>query len=155
MDDNRYAPPKAMVEGARIEAGPSPAIWNPNAAASWCLLFSPIFGTWLHMKNWQALGEPERAKSARIWFFAAIATLVITVGLQFVNVAPDGVLRAVNFGFLIGWYYGGAKPQVVFVKSRWGDDYVRRGWSLPLLTALGITIGLFLLIVLSVTFGRV
>ena len=149
MDDNRYAPPKALVEDAHTEAGPSPAIWNPNAAASWSLLFTPILGTWLHKKNWDALGQPERATSARLWFYAATATLVVTIGLQFVHVMPDGLLRALNFGFLIGWYYGGAKPQVIFVKARWGDAYVRRGWTLPLATALGILVGIFVLAVVA------
>ena len=54
MTPNPYAPPKAEVaDVGRTEV--APALWNPNAAASWSLLFSPAFGAFLHMKNWQAL----------------------------------------------------------------------------------------------------
>jgi hypothetical protein len=49
----------------RSDADAAPALWNPNAAANWSLLFSPMFGAWLHMKNWAALGEPERAAARR------------------------------------------------------------------------------------------
>lgn len=33
------------------------ALWNPNAAANWSLLFTPLFGAYLHMLNWRSLGE--------------------------------------------------------------------------------------------------
>lgn len=49
MDFNRYAPPVANLE---VEPETSLPLWNPNAAANWCLLFTPSFGSWLHMKNW-------------------------------------------------------------------------------------------------------
>jgi hypothetical protein len=75
MTPNRYAPPTADV--ADIGRGQTaPALWNPNAAASWSVLFSPAFGAFLHMKNWQALGEPAKASAAKIW---AIATLLVMV----------------------------------------------------------------------------
>jgi hypothetical protein len=62
--DNPYAPPKAAVEDV-VTFEPSPALWNPNAAASWSLLFTPIFGSLLHMKNWQAMGNREKAASSK------------------------------------------------------------------------------------------
>ena len=81
MDDNRYAPPKAEVEGTALESGAAPTLWNPNAAANWSLLFSPIFGTWLHMLNWRALGEAERAESAKTWLMVSTLLQVgVSVG---------------------------------------------------------------------------
>jgi len=140
MEENRYAPPKALVgdatQGSRT--GPAPALWNPDAAASWCLLFSPVFGTWLHMRNWEALGEPERARKARRWFIAAV-TLIVAAFL-----APDGgrlrdlPIRLVLFLFLILWYFVAAKPQVAYVKANFGSEYPRKGWGLPILTAIGL-----------------
>ena len=155
MDDNRFAPPKATVEGAYSEVGVAPPLWNPNAAASWCLLFSPIFGTWLHMKNWQMLGEQERATSARGWLIAAIAVLFASIMLAIL--APPGLARLIrfgNFGFLIAWYYAAAKPQVRLVKERYGDHYPRRGWLVPIATAIGMIVLLLLvLVVLAMLFG--
>ncbi len=79
MDDNRFAPPKAAVEGRFDSVETAPTLWNPNAAASWCLLLTPIFGTWLHLKNWSALGDAERIGSARTWFILSIAVAAVLV----------------------------------------------------------------------------
>ena len=63
--------------GPPATRGPRRAIWNPDAAANWCLLFSPVFGTWLHMKNWRALGEPERARNRPPVVIAALALIIV------------------------------------------------------------------------------
>ena len=63
-EHNPFAPPQAEV--ADVPTGEAaPALWNPNAASSWSLLFSPIFGAYLHMQNWQALGQPDKAEQCR------------------------------------------------------------------------------------------
>ena len=50
----------------------APALWNPFAARAWTVLFSPIFGAFLHAQNWKALGESGRAKRSMIWVYAFI-----------------------------------------------------------------------------------
>lgn len=45
----------------------APALWNPNAAANWSLLFSPMFSALLYANNWIALGELQQAGSVRWW----------------------------------------------------------------------------------------
>jgi hypothetical protein len=65
------APPAAPTLGN--------AIWNPNAAANWSLLFSPAFGAYLHMLNWRALGQPGRAASAQHWFLASLTMLLVSL----------------------------------------------------------------------------
>jgi len=155
MDENRYAPPKALVEDAThgSRTGPAPALWNPDAAASWCLLFSPVFGTWLHMKNWEALGEPERARKARRWFIAAVtlivAALLVPVGAR----GNDLAMRLVMFLFLIVWYFVAAKPQVAYVKSNFGSDYPRKGWGWPILTAIGLLLASMAVMMVLVSMG--
>ena len=52
-------------------------IWNPNAAASWSLPFSPVFGAYLHMLNWRSLGEEAKAATARTWLIAGLTLLPI------------------------------------------------------------------------------
>jgi hypothetical protein len=72
---NLYAPPKAQV--ADIVSGEAaPALWNPGAAASWSLLFTPAFGAFLHMKNWEVLGESDKAAAAKTWVVIIIATII-------------------------------------------------------------------------------
>jgi len=49
----------------------------------WSLLFTPAFGAFLQMRNWEALGEPSKAVTSRIW---VAVTLVVLVGLPSVLV---------------------------------------------------------------------
>jgi hypothetical protein len=134
VTQNPYAPPKAEVAdivGERL----APLLWNPNAAANWSLLFSPAFGAYLHMKNWQALGEPGKATSAKVWF---VLSLVVLGGLSCALVIGPpstqqaGSIRIAGFVLLVAWYFGSARGQASYVKTRFGNTYPRRGWSKPL-----------------------
>jgi len=150
MDDNRFAPPKALVEGTLAGHAEAPALWNPNAAANWSLLFSPVFGAWLHWKNWQRLGEQQRADTARNWLVAAVVMLLASVG---VALAAGAGARALNFLFLLAWYFSAAKTQAKFVKEHYGDGYPRRGWWQPLGIAIGALVGLWLVVVVLASVG--
>ena len=131
-----YAPPKANLEAAPSSVGPAPELWNPDAAGGWSLLFSPIFGSVLVMKNYQALGEEALARSARNWMFGSIFMLFVTV---FVGGA--------GFAWIIVWYYMLQRKQTQYIKERWGKDYPRRGWGVPLLIAVGALAVVWFLIV--------
>jgi len=135
---NPYAPPKAPIadaEGDRI----SPTLWNPNAAANWSLLFSPAFGAFLHMKNWQALGQPIKATSAKVWF---VLILVVLGGLSCASVMVpsskqlNGSVRVVGILLLLSWYFGSGRGQAVYVKTHFGDTYPRHGWFKALAVAV-------------------
>ena len=151
MDNNPYAPPRASVEGPISSEPDAPALWNPNAAASWCLLFTPVFGAWLHMKNWEALGDKARAASGRTWLYAAIA---IQVAIMVVSLAFPRLpgMRIVGFAFLIGWYYAAGKPQARYVLGRFGTDYPRRGWLAPLGWAF-LALAIWIAIVFAAVFN--
>jgi hypothetical protein len=148
---NPYAPPKAEVADI-VENRVAPNLWNPNAAASWSLLFSPAFGAFLHMKNWQALGEPAKAASSKAW---VVVTLSVLVGFSVLaaflpdNKGIDGLSRSVAFVLLLSWYYASGKPQAAFIKARFGKSYPRRGWLKPLLLALLALVG-FVAVVVAV-----
>jgi hypothetical protein len=135
---NQYAPPKSRLADVGSEEL-SPPIWNPNSAANWSLLFSPAFGAFLHMKNWQALGEPAKASVARVWM---IVTLLAIVGTSLAAaLLPnakilDGISRIIGFILLVSWYFSSGRGQAEYVKSRYGADYPRRGWGKPLVLAL-------------------
>jgi len=146
---NPYAPPQAHVEPIAIAAPASPPLWNPNAAASWSLLFTPVFGAILHMKNWEALGEPQRAAGARSWAIGSLIFLVVIAiagGIWADSKALDGLSRIAGLILLVAWYYASGKRQQAFVLARFGKSYPRRGWSKPLLFALlgivGFIVGL-------------
>ena len=92
-------------------------LWNPNAAANWSLLFSPAFGAYLHMKNWEALGETEKVNSSRTWFIFSLILSFLGIG----------------FFVLIAWYFSIGKKQVTCIKENFGENYTRKSWSTPLL----------------------
>ena len=136
MTPNPFEPPKAKLRD--ISQGEAAPLWNPNAAANWSLLFSPVFGALVHMKNWQALGESAKAASARVW---AMVSLVGIVGAASASVllpnitTLDPFSRLLGLSLLIGWYASSGRAQAAYVKSRFGNEYPRRGWGKPLLLA--------------------
>jgi hypothetical protein len=148
MDNNPYAPPRANLDapGRPGGAAEAPALWNPAAAARWSLLFSPIFGAAIHMKNWQALGEPEKAATSRTWLIACLALSLLLLASAFVlpdSPALDILSRVAGFGMLIAWYVGSAKRQVSYVAERFGTTYPRRGWGMPLLYGTLVYVAIF------------
>jgi hypothetical protein len=135
---NPYTPPQASLTEVN-QLDPSPPLWNPNAAAAWSLLFSPIFGSILHMKNWQALGKTKEAAASKRWVIGCIAAMVAMIVLTFIFPESKSIDRWTTFGgfvLLIAWYAASAREQIQFVTSGYGKDYVRRGWGKPFLYVL-------------------
>lgn len=142
-DNNPYAPPKASLDDVP-QAEAAPALWNPNAAASWSLFLSPIFGAFLHMKNWQALGDSKKADEARTWVYVCIGFFVLLSIIAVLLPESKGIdlaFRAGAFGLLIAWYIMSARPQSRYIAGRFGISYPRKGWGKPLLYALLCFIG--------------
>lgn len=129
--------PEMVAEAVAVDT--PPAIWNPNAAANWSLLFSPAFGAYLNMLNWRALGETERAASSRAWFYTSLGFLgfYVLIALVVGNAVSDGISRLVSLVFLLSWYFASGRPQARYVKERYGKDYVRKSWGKPLAYAVG------------------
>lgn len=134
-EHNPYAPPQAPVD--RIAA--APALWNPGVAAALSLLFSPVFGALVHMKNWNTLGEPRKAARARLWAIGSLAFLLAT---SFLAAAAndsryfDLTGRLSGFALLAAWYFASAREQQAHVAARFGDAYPRRRWARPIVYAL-------------------
>jgi len=134
-DNNRYAPPKADVEGETLESARAPALWNPNATANWSLLFTPMFGAWLQMQNWHALGERRRSDAARSWM--VLSTIMLAAWVFLDLVAPRSLwallMPLLSFVWLLAWYFASSKPHAKWVAERFGKSYPRRPWMHPLL----------------------
>jgi hypothetical protein len=145
---NPYAPPQSNVELAATPDALAPPLWNPNAAAILSLFFTPVFGALLHMKNWQALGEPQKAAASRGWAIGS-AVFIVVWGIVSMFLGDSTTVntfdRAAGLALLLSWYYGNGKPQTSYVLARFGKDYPRRGWAVPILIALGVIAVLFML----------
>jgi hypothetical protein len=130
----------------------APVLWNPFAAGCWSLLFTPVFGAFLHMKNWEALGEPEKARKSKGWVIGSIAFFVVLMLASLVlpdSKILDSVSRAGGFGLLFGWYYSAGKEQQTLVKERFGTGYERRGWLKPILLAILAIVGALIVLVFA------
>lgn len=109
----------------------TPALWNPSAVQAWSLPFTWAFGSILLAKNWQALGNPARAQRCMLWFYSAVAFLL----LAFVTPnSPEiaSAFRMVGLFILIVWVYAEARPQIKYVQEKFGNEYQRRSWGKPL-----------------------
>ena len=125
-----------------MKESPNPKLWNPNAATLWSLLFSPVFGAWIHAKNWKELGSEEESKNSMKWVYGGLVFLTLVLLIPM----PDAIGRYVGLGFLIAWNFSSAKKQVDHVKNL--PAYEKKAWFKPLLAGL-----CGLLIFFSVAFG--
>ena len=127
---NPYAAPKARV-GDDV-GGDAPELWGPEAGGAWSLLLSFAFGSWVMMQNWIALDEPERAANSRIWMILSIIVFVIVLAI------PGTGL--IGLPYLFVWYFLENRPQIKYVKERYGKDYPHRPWTKVVLLALVIVL---------------
>ncbi|HEX8613718.1 MAG TPA: hypothetical protein VF800_20765 [Telluria sp.] len=144
MIDNPYAPPQASDGTMTGDARLSPPLWNPKVAVAWCLVFGIMFGSWIHMKNWQMLGKPDKAAASKRWLIGTVLLFIVSFTLA-LAMPESRPIAAFNFFFgiaaLIAWYVISAREQIRFVAIAYGKDYQRRSWGLPLLYGLLFLIG--------------
>lgn len=142
----QYAAPASSAP-ASIPAEQAAPIWNPNAAANWCLLFTPAFGAYLHALNWRALGEPDKARKAMGWFYVSLVMLAVYPLLGVLSLYQHHVFpaRGLALLYLIVWYFSAARSQANYVKEKFGSDYQRLGWGKPLLIAVAGAVGYYVL----------
>jgi hypothetical protein len=115
------------------------SLWNPSAAATWSLVFTPAFGAFIHMRNWQALGQPAQAAAARKWFYASLALLMLQIWTRALNArlgTEPLLLHPAGALFLLVWYFGAARPQARLVRARYGASYRRKRWDSVLMGAV-------------------
>ena len=116
------------------------AIWNPNAAAGWSMLFTPIFGSWLQMLNWRALGLPDKAKLSQRWLYASLGLMVFCVLLLLLFGDKEGsdIAKPILFLYLCIWYFADGRTQGKYIEERFGADYHKKSWGKVLLIAFAI-----------------
>lgn len=135
------------IPASVADSEPINAIWNPNAAANWSLIFTPAFGSYLQMLNWKALGQSDKAESSQNWFYASLAILVVYVLMGVFmsdSKAADGAARGLSFLYLLVWYFSAGRSQGKFVKEKFGSNFPKKPWGKALLIGIAAIIGYFL-----------
>ena len=115
-------------------SGQKPKLWNPQAAVIWSFLFSPAFGAWLHSTNWNELGEYQKAKCSKIWFYGYLIFCLVDVILENFFSAPEHLDLIFGFTVFAIWYFSSAREQVKYLKNR-KIYYVKKSWGKPILTS--------------------
>ena len=108
-----------------------PKLWNPTAAVIWAILFSPVFGAWLHAINWRELGEEKLAKQNMYFVWGVVALdLAIFFVLMFTDIQlPRFRLAAAIWA---AWFAVLGKKQIDFVRNEVNNDYDKKKWGKPI-----------------------
>lgn len=106
-----------------------PICWNPDVAAVFGVLFTPIFSQIIHFLNWHALGEKARARNALVW---AGASLLLFGGME-ILIEAEGAKKFITFLVLLGWYFVSGRKQSVLLVDMLDNRYARRDWIIPLI----------------------
>jgi hypothetical protein len=115
------------------------AIWNPAAAALWSIVFTPAFGAYILMRNWEALGDHEQAALARKWYVFSLGLLGIQLLSTAINTrlnSESNVMHWFGIAYLLAWWLGAALPQAWMVRARFGSTYARKRWDDALMAAV-------------------
>jgi len=121
-------------------SGQPVALWNPGAAAGWSFIFTPVLGSYLHLLNWRALGEHEKEKKSKSWFYRSIAMLMLYILAQYAIMSSgkgEGNAGGLCIIYFIVWYFVNGRLQGKYVKEKFGKNYPRRPWAVPLLAGMG------------------
>lgn len=132
MEMNPYCAPASHFD---VPESTSLSLWNPVAAVWWSLLFTPVFGSVVQMKNWHALGEHEKAGQAMIWSVSMAAVLIVASIISALNPALSRIGNLTGLLVMVLWYVACAREQIDYVALK--GAYSRRGWGMPILGALG------------------
>lgn len=117
-------------------------LYNPNAAANWSILLSPVFGSYVLMKNWRTLGNENAAKRSKIWMIALAALIVI---LSFLDVPAYGSALLL----LLVWLFCEQKPQIRYIKAHC-PAYQKKKWGKTAGSGIGIYCVSLLVLTLTV-----
>ena len=115
-------------------------IWNPNVAACLSIIFTPIFGAWIHAKNWEVLKKEQERRWSMLFVYCLISVTIFVVYYQlFIGDVKSSPL---SIGTLLTWYFILGKSQLSHIKDN-DINYEKRSWIKPLLCGVGGYIILF------------
>jgi len=115
-------------------------LWNPRAATYWGLLLSPAFSAYIHMRNWEALGQDDKVRETRAWFYLMLGYVVSCGILSAVSEAGGMALTApssIALVLMVAWHRWGGRQQERYVAALTRGAYTRRPWGKAVAAALG------------------
>ena len=109
-------------------------IWNPNVAACLSIIFTPIFGAWIHAKNWEVLKKEQERRWSMLFVYCLIIVTIFIVYYQiFIGDVKSSPL---SIGTLLTWYFILGKSQLSHIKDN-NINYEKKSWIKPLLCGVG------------------
>jgi hypothetical protein len=98
------------------------------------------------------LNEPERARSAKVWFYVSLGMLALYLVVSLFG--AEQAVRGLALLYLVIWYFAAGRSQVSYVKAKYGNNYARKPWGRALLIAIASTVAYFVVaLVLGVVAG--
>lgn len=126
------------------------SIWNPTVAANWSLLLSPVFGAYLHYRNWLVIGEQNKSHAAKSWIAVTLLVFTVTQFLYIAEKIEAHSLFSVNFFITASWWFLVGRSQARYVNVNFGKDYLRRPWTLAIITGFCVSF-IYLLIIFAIS----
>jgi|GEM_PF-2731811 len=109
-----------------------PSLYDPRTLGRLGLLFTPAFSAYFEMKNWETLGETEKAQVQRRWLLWSVALLVANVVTYVADLSwAFGVLQVVWIVQILWWYFKPHAHHRAYIKVRLKDAFVRRSVLMP------------------------
>lgn len=145
--------PRASAPPPPSPARSNPTISNPAlhglSMIGWCsLFFTPLWGAFLTRSNWLTLGRTKEAMQSLFFMGGCIAAIVVLTYLELKSTPTTGSKSdGSGFGVLLwlAWYFGDFKRQAKYVKEQCGDDYLKKGAAIPVLSGFVIMVVLMVL----------
>lgn len=107
---------------------------SPTTAVNLSFLLTPIFGSYIQMKNWSKLGQAGKVTQGKVWL---IASSVIYIALLTLEMQTAFWLHVL---FFVVWYFFFGKDQISYFKEHFKSGYDKQQLAG---TALLCAIGLF------------
>ena len=136
-----------MIENNNSNIEKTPNLWNPNTAACWSVIFTPIFGAWVHARNWNSLNRPQEEKWSMMFVYGLMLLNLIVIAYTLFISEPKTGSGTITVGLLLTWYFSLGKQQVNYLKENI-PNYEKKSWIKPIL--LGI-LGYIILFTVTIT----
>jgi hypothetical protein len=138
-----------VTENDNTNIEQNPKLWNPNAAACWSIIFTPIFGAWVHARNWKTLKKTQEEKWSMMFVYGLICLNTFIVVYTLFISEPKTGSGSLSIGLLLTWYFSLGKQQVNYLKDNI-SNYEKKSWLKPLLLGVsGYIISFIVVIILS------
>ena len=109
------------------------SLWSPIAIFIWSFFLSPLFGSYLLYRNWEALGKSDLARRSLYWFYSYVGLFILVfLGVWIDNELILMLCQGVAAVGLIAWMIKEAAHHVDYVKKNVGKAYERKSILKPL-----------------------